>query len=92
MPTLHMDVESCRSTQSNLVNQHQQLVNIISQMTNQVNSTIGSAWIGGSATEFQQQFEQLRSSLNAQMDQLNQLSSNLANEITQWESMAARMG
>ncbi len=92
MPTLHMEVEMCRSTQSNMVNQHQQLVSTLQTITNAVNSTVGSAWIGQSATEFQQQYDQLRSSITGQLDQLQQLSTSLQNEIAQWESMASRMG
>jgi len=92
MPTLHMDVESCRSTHSQVVNQHQQLVQSLQTITNGVNATVGSAWVGQSATEFQQQYEQLRNAITSQLDQLNQLATNLSTEIAQWEEMAARMG
>jgi uncharacterized protein YukE len=92
MATLHMDVEVCRSTQSNIVSQQQQMVQTLQQVTNSINSVIGSAWIGNSANEFQQQYEQLRTSINNQLEQLQQLATNLNNEISQWEEMAARMG
>lgn len=92
MPTLHMDVEICRSTQSTMVSQHQQLVQALQTITSSVNQTVGSAWIGQSATEFQQQFEQLRSALTQQLDQLQALATTLANEISQWEQMASRLG
>lgn len=92
MTTLHMDVESVRSAQSNMNTQHQQLVSLLQNITNSVNSTVGSAWLGNSATEFQQQYEQLRSALTAQLDQLQTLSTSLSSEITQWEEMASHLG
>lgn len=92
MATLHMDVESVQSTHSTMVNQHQQMVSTLQSVTNSVNSTVGSAWIGQSASEFQQQYEQLRSAITQQLDSLNQLSTNLQNEINQWVEMSARMG
>ena len=92
MPTLHMEVEACRSTHSNMVNQRTQIEQTLTAITQAVNSTVGSAWIGQSATEFQQQYDQLRTAIISQLDQLNTLNSNLANEISQWEQVASRMG
>ncbi len=92
MPTLHMDVEVCRGTQQKILQQQSQMVQVLGQVTNAVNSTVGSAWIGQSATEFQGQYEQLRSSLTTQLEQLNQLAQRLAQEITQWEAAASKMG
>jgi len=92
MPTLHMDVEACRSTQSNIVNQHTQLTQALQSIKSAVDGTVGGAWIGQSATEFQQQFEQLRSSIQSQLDQLNELNTNFNNEIAQWEQVASHMG
>jgi WXG100 family type VII secretion target len=87
-----MDVETCRSTQASMKNQQSQLVSTLGTIKSAVDSTIGSAWVGNSATEFQQQFEQLRSSMNTQLDQLSQLADAMNNEIAQWEAMASHLG
>ncbi len=92
MPTLHMDVEVCRGTQQKIIQQQGQMVQVLGQVTNSVNSTVGSAWIGQSATEFQAQYDQLRGSLTTQLETLNQLANRLAQEIAQWEAAASKMG
>ena len=92
MPTLHMEVEVARQTRSNMMTQHQQLTSSLQAITTAVQNTVGSAWQGQSAMEFQQQYDQLRQSIMNQLEQLNQLASNLENEINQWEQMASRMG
>ena len=92
MATLHMDVETVRSTQSKMVQEQQQMTTELQNVTNAVNSTVGSAWVGNSATEFQSQYDGLRSNINTQLERLSELAQQLQNEINQWEEMAARMG
>jgi uncharacterized protein YukE len=86
-----MEVEQVRSTQSNIVTQQQQMTQTLLAITNSVNSTVGSAWIGQSSSEFQQQYDQLRSSITQQLDQLEQLAQRLSSEIAEWEQMASRL-
>ncbi len=92
MPTIHMDIDQCRSTQSSMVNQHTQLTQALQAISSGVNGIVGSAWIGQSATEFQQQYDQLRSAIQSQLDQLNQLNTSFSNEITQWEQVSSGLG
>ena len=92
MPTLHMDSESVRATQTKMVQGKEAMLGELTSLTNQISSTVGSAWVGESANEFQQQFETLRSQITQQFDTLEQLSQSLQTEITQWEETAARMG
>ena len=92
MATLHMDVETVRSTQSKMTQEQQQMTTELQNVTNSVNSTVGSAWIGNSATEFQQQYDGLRSNITQQLERLAELAQHLQQEINQWEEMSARMG
>ena len=92
MATLHMDVEQVQAAQQKMVSEREALLNELGTLTNQINSIIGSAWQGNSATEFQQAYEQLRNQLNQQLTTLGELATALQIEITQWQEVAARMG
>lgn len=92
MATLHMDVESAQSAQQKMVSEKEAMLNELTALTNQINQTVGTAWIGNSATEFQQGYEQLRGQIIQQLDALGQMAQTLQTEITQWQDMAARMG
>ena len=92
MATLHMDVEQVQAAQQKMVSEREALLNELGTLTNQINSIIGSAWQGNSATEFQQAYEQLRSQLNQQLTTLGELATALQTEITQWHEVASRMG
>ena len=92
MATLHMDVEQVQAAQQKMVSEREALLNELGTLTNQINSIIGSAWQGNSATEFQQAYEQLRSQLNQQLTTLGELATALQTEITQWQEVACRMG
>jgi uncharacterized protein YukE len=92
MATLHMDVESVQGAQSKMVQEKEAMLGELTSLTSQINQTVGSAWIGQSATEFQQQFEQLRTQITQQLDSLEQLATSLQSEIAQWQEMSARMG
>ena len=92
MATLHMDVESVQSAQSKMVSEKETMLSELQNLTSQINQTVGSAWIGNSANEFQQTYESLRSQITQQLDQLGQLAQQLQSEITQWQDVASRMG
>lgn len=91
MATLHMEVETVRSTYSNIMNVRSQLESEMQSMSNTVQNTVGSAWIGNSATEFMNEYEQWRSQMTTLLENLNTLASRLQAEITEWENMAARL-
>ncbi|HCU58212.1 MAG TPA: hypothetical protein DF984_08355 [Anaerolineaceae bacterium] len=92
MATLHMDVESVQGAQSKMLQEKEAMLGELTSLTSQVNQTVGTAWVGNSATEFQQQYEQLRSQIQQQLDALETLAGALQNEIAQWQEVSARMG
>ena len=92
MATLHMEVEAAQGTQQKMISQREAMVNELATLTGQVNQTVGSAWIGNSATEFQQQYDTLRGQITQQLEALGQLAQALQTEIAQWQEMSARMG
>ncbi len=90
MTTLHMEVETARSTQSNMNNTHAQLSSELQSMTASVNG-LQPAWMGNSATEFFGEYEQWKSSMATLLENLQLLNQRLGNEITEWESMASKL-
>jgi len=90
MTTLHMEVETARSTQSTIANTHQQLMSLLQSMTSAVNG-LQPAWLGNSATEFFGLYDQWRASMNTTLDNLNTMSTRLQAEINEWEQMAAKL-
>jgi len=90
MATLHMDVETARGAQSNMVNTHQQLVSLLQSMTSTVNG-LQSAWMGNSATEFFNLYEQWKSNMNTTLENLNNMAAKLQAEINEWEQMASKL-
>jgi len=90
MATLHMEVETARSTQSNMTNTHSQLMSMVQSMTSAVNG-LQPAWMGNSATEFFGEYEQWKSSMTTMLENLQTLSTRLQSEITEWESMASKL-
>jgi uncharacterized protein YukE len=87
-----MDVESVQGAQSKMLQEKEAMLGELTSLTSQVNQTVGSAWVGNSATEFQQQYEQLRGQIAQQLDALETLAGALQNEIAQWQEMSSRMG
>jgi WXG100 family type VII secretion target len=90
MATLHMEVEVARSTQNTMSNTYQQLSSLLQSMTSTVNG-LQPAWLGNSATEFFGLYDQWRGSMTNLLDQLQQLSTRLQSEITEWETMASKL-
>lgn len=89
MATLHMDTDTAHSTQSAITNTHGQLTSLMQSMTSSVNG-LQPAWMGNSATEFYNTYDQWRTQMTNLLDQLNQLTSRLQGEITEWESMSSK--
>nr|MBC7245773.1 WXG100 family type VII secretion target [Chloroflexota bacterium] len=90
MATLHMEVEVARSTQNTMANTYQQLSSMVQSMTSTVNG-LQPAWLGNSATEFFGLYDQWRGSMTNLLDQLQQLSTRLQGEITEWETVASKL-
>ncbi len=92
MADLFMELEVVQGTHQKMVSQKEAMVNELASLTGQVNQTVGSAWRGGSASEFQQQYDTLRGQITQQLEALGQLAQAMQAEIAQWIEMAARMG
>jgi hypothetical protein len=92
MPTLHMEVESARTTQKSLQDGYGLMDNTFKGMVNAVSGLESGAWVGNSATEFFQLFGDFKSTVSAKLEELNQLSMRLSAEITEWENMAQKLG
>ena len=90
MTTLHMDVEQARQTQSTMSSTHQQLASLMQSLTSAVLG-LEPAWLGNSASEFFGDYEQLKTSTNKSLDDLNLLSGRLQKEIDEWEMMASKL-
>jgi len=92
MALLHMDVEAVEGTHAKMRSSKENILGELTTLNNQINQTIGTNWIGNSANEFQQNYDQFRSTLTQQLDALEQLTQALQSEIQQWQEMSARMG
>ncbi len=90
MTTLHMEVESARGTQNTITNTESQLSSLLQSMTSNVNG-LQPAWLGNSATEFFNDYEQWRSQMNNLLESLSTMGVRLGNEISQWEAAAAKL-
>jgi WXG100 family type VII secretion target len=85
-----MEVETARSTQNSMNNTQAQLTSMLQSMTSTVNG-LQPAWMGNSASEFFGEYEQWKSSMTTMLENLQLLNTRLANEITEWESMASKL-
>ena len=92
MATLHMNVESVQSAKSKMLSEREAMLAELNSLASQVNQVVGAVWVGNSANEFQQGFEQLRTQLNRQLEVLSDLTANLEAEIAQWQEVASRLG
>lgn len=92
MATIHMDTDTVRNVERQIGTEADNINSAIQNVASQVQSTVGSSWQGQSATEFQQQFDDLRNQLAQQIDRLREMKTALASEISQWEEMQARLG
>jgi uncharacterized protein YukE len=92
MATLLMEVDTVQATQAKMVQNKETMLSELTALTSQINQTVGTAWQGNSATEFQQQYDALRNQITQQLDALEQMAQALQSEITQWNETASRMG
>lgn len=90
MTTLHMEVETARSTQNTVNNTQSQLLSLVQSLNSSVNG-LQPAWMGNSATEFFGEYEQWRSTMTQLLESLNVLGTRLGSEISEWETMASKL-
>jgi len=90
MATLHMDVDSCTSTQSNIMNTKEQLAQQAAALKQAVDAMVGTTWIAPGANTFQGDFQTWHGSMTQLLEQLNTLGTRLQTEIAQWNEAAAQ--
>ncbi len=90
MATLHMDVDTCTSTQSNIMSTKEQLAQQVTTLEQAINGMVGTAWIAPGATIFQSDFQTWRGTMNQLLEQLNTMGTRLQTEIAQWNETAAQ--
>ncbi len=91
MATIHMDVESCRSTATAIGNAKSALEEQINSLANTVSSTVGSAWVAPSATEFQNVYQEWANTMKQLTEQLATLQQRLNTEIVDFEEAASKL-
>lgn len=91
MAVIHMNVESVREVQSQMKTKHQELSSNLSNLTSQINQTIGNEWTGPASAEFEQTYQELYAQFKQQLEVLEGLIQELDYEIIQWEEITARI-
>lgn len=92
MATIHMEVESCRNTSTQMANTKSALEEQVNALANTVNSTVGSAWIAPSANEFQSASQEWSTAMKQLLEQLATLQQRLNSEIADFEAAASKLG
>jgi len=92
MATLHMDVEVARATERTLHNTESNLANLVSQASQAVGQLQSGSWQGNSATEFYNRYADWKNRCNQLLQELEELTRSLGQEITQWETAAQKLG
>jgi WXG100 family type VII secretion target len=91
MATIHMEVESCRTTATAIGNAKTAMEDQMTNLGSTVSNTVGSAWIAPSATEFQNTYQEWTNSMKQLMEQLATLQQRLNTEIADFEEAASKL-
>jgi uncharacterized protein YukE len=91
MPSLHMEVETCRTTQQSLQQGYATMDSTFKGMVNAVGALESGAWVGNSATEFFNLFGEFKGTISAKLEELNNLATRLSAEINEWEQMSSKL-
>lgn len=89
MPILHMETEVARDTQKTLTTKHQEILGNLQQSSASVNE-LRSNWLGNSASQFFQEYDQWNDAMNKMLEEYSKMSSRLLAEIAEWEQTASR--
>ena len=88
MSVLHMETSVARTTQSTMTATGQHFIENLQTMNNAMES-LRANWQGNSASQFLQEYDQLRTALATMFESVNSMSVRLNAEIDQWEQTAA---
>ena len=89
MSQLTFNTDEGRSTSNLISTSCSNLGTELTSLRNNINSLVGSAWIGQSATQFQGEFEQWANTLQNVINELETMKGRLEMEISQWEETAS---
>lgn len=91
MATIHMEVDSCRSTAAAIGNTKATLEEQVNSLAQNINGVVGSAWIAPSASEFQSAYQEWSGTMKSLLEQLASLQSRLNAEIADFEQAASKL-
>ncbi len=89
MAQLTFNTDEGRTTSTLISTTSGNLSTELTNLRNNINSLVGSAWVGNSATLFQGEFDTWASDVQRIITELENLKSRLDNEIVEWENTAA---
>jgi uncharacterized protein YukE len=90
MPTIHMDLIWINAVLGQLIQNKEEVQETLDNLKAEVDS-ISKKWVGSAAGEFFAEYEGLHDRLMARIDALELLIGRMKQEITEWETMAAKL-
>ena len=90
MAVLHMETEVARDTQKTITAKHQEITASLQQSSASIND-LRSNWMGNSASQFFQEYDQWNDAMNRMLEEYAKMGSRLLSEIAEWEQTAARL-
>lgn len=88
MAILHMETEIAHDAQAKLMRTQQELLSQVTNMDS-VMANFQPTWIGNSASQFFQEYNQWSNAMNAFLEELKKMGTNLDREIAEWENTAS---
>lgn len=90
MAILHMETQIARDTQKTITNMQQEIQANHQSISNAV-ANLQPNWMGNSASQFFQEYEQWNSAMSKMIEELANMGTRLQTEISEWEQAAARL-
>jgi WXG100 family type VII secretion target len=91
MATLHMDTDRARTVLSGLIKTQNEISTILQTNTNNL-AKFQTNWIGSSSDKFFTEYLEISNQMLQSNEKLKELSKFLEHEISEWESIASRLG
>lgn len=88
MAIIHMDTDAARSVVGNINSTKENLTSQAQTLLNLVNNMVGTDWIATGATQYQSDIQEWNSALINAINQLENFSARLSQEIIEFENTA----
>ena len=89
LTTMHMNTDTVGDAQKIMVKMHEAMLTDLAEITKSLeNINNASGWLGDSATQFFNQYGDLKVALEAKLAELNDLSTAMLAEIGRWKAQA----